>query len=92
MNDEKINQAGFTTHLTELRSRLLKSIIYLFVFFIICYFFAENIYSFLVKPYAQAVKDDDVNRRCIINHGYLKLDLILKPEELIIDPLTVPYN
>ena len=65
MSDEKTNQASFVEHLTELRSRLLKSVIYLFIFFVISYFFAENIYSFLVEPYAQAVKDDDVSRRLI---------------------------
>ena len=65
MNDENINQSSFIGHLTELRSRLVKSIIYLFIFFIICYFFAEDIYSFLVVPYAEAVKDDGVNRRLI---------------------------
>ena len=65
MNDENINQGSFIGHLTELRSRLVKSIIYLFIFFIICYFFAEDIYSFLVQPYADAVKDDEVNRRLI---------------------------
>ena len=65
MNDENINQSSFIGHLTELRSRLVKSIIYLFIFFIICYFFAEDIYSFLVAPYAEAVKDDEVNRRLI---------------------------
>ena len=65
MNDEKINQTSFVEHLTELRSRLVKSFIYLFIFFVICYFFAENIYSFLVKPYAEAVKDDEINRRLI---------------------------
>ena len=56
MNEGKYKQASFIEHLTELRSRLVKSIIYLFVFFIVCYFFAENIYSFLVSPYAEAVK------------------------------------
>jgi len=65
MSDEKINQSTFVEHLVELRSRLLKSIIYLFTFFIICYFFAENIYAFLVEPYAEAVKDDGLNRRLI---------------------------
>ena len=58
MNDEKIKQASFIEHLTELRSRLLKSIVYLFIFFVISYIFAENIYGFLVEPYAEAVKDD----------------------------------
>ena len=65
MNDEKVNQTSFVGHLTELRSRLVKSIIYLFIFFVICYFFSENIYSFLVEPYAEAVRDDGVNRRLI---------------------------
>ena len=65
MNDEKTKQGSFVEHLAELRSRLVKSFIYLLVFFIICYFFAENIYSFLVEPYAEAVKDDGTNRRLI---------------------------
>ena len=65
MNDKKTKQSSFVEHLTELRSRLVKSIVYLFIFFIVCYFFAENIYSFLVAPYAEAVKDDEVNRRMI---------------------------
>ena len=65
MNDEKVKQTSFIGHLTELRSRLVKSFIYLFIFFVICYFFAENIYAFLVEPYAEAVKDDEINRRLI---------------------------
>jgi len=65
MYDEKNTQSSFVEHLTELRSRLVKCIIYLFVFFVLCYFFAENIYSFLLAPYADAVKDDDANRRMI---------------------------
>ena len=65
MSDENNKKTSFVGHLTELRSRLIKSIVYLFVFFIVCYFFAENIYAFLVEPYANAVKDDEVNRRLI---------------------------
>jgi len=65
MNDENIKQGSFVEHLTELRSRLLKSFLYLFIFFIICYFFSENIYAFLVEPYAEAVRHDNQNRRLI---------------------------
>jgi len=65
MNDDNKKQSSFIEHLTELRSRLIKSIFYLFIFFIICYFFAEDIYNFLLSPYADAVKDDDSNRRMI---------------------------
>ena len=65
MTDDNTKQASFIDHLIELRSRLFKSIIYLFIFFIICYFFSENIYSFLVQPYANAVEGDENNRRLI---------------------------
>jgi sec-independent protein translocase protein TatC len=61
-NDKEV---GFVSHLTELRKRLINSFIFLFVFFIICYFFSEYIYGFLVDPYAQAVKDDGSERRLI---------------------------
>ena len=65
MNEDEVKQGSFIEHLAELRSRLVKSITYLFIFFIICYFFAENIYRFLVEPYADAVRGDDLNRRLI---------------------------
>tara|TARA_Y100001958_G_C21184271_1_gene513621 strand:+ start:215 stop:979 length:765 start_codon:yes stop_codon:yes gene_type:complete len=56
---------SFTSHFIELRSRLLNSLIFIFVIFIISYFFAEHIYNFLVEPYASAVRDDEVERRLI---------------------------
>jgi len=65
MKDESEKKSSFVEHLTELRSRLIRSVVYLFLFFVVCYIFAENIYSFLVEPYAQAVKEDGLNRRMI---------------------------
>ena len=62
-NDEK--DTGFISHLAELRKRLIHSFIFLIIFFVGCYFFAEHIYGFLVEPYAKAVKDDETNRRLI---------------------------
>ena len=56
---------SFTSHFTELRSRLIKSIIFILLIFIISYTFSEHIYSFLVDPYANAVKDDQASRRLI---------------------------
>ena len=61
-NEEKI---GFISHLTELRKRLIHCLIFLFSLFAICYFFSEYIYGFLVNPYAEAVKNDDIGRRLI---------------------------
>ena len=59
------NEGGFISHLTELRKRLIHSFIFLFAFFIGCYFFSEYLYGFLVEPYAQAVKDSGNDRRLI---------------------------
>jgi len=59
------SEIGFISHLAELRKRLIHSFIFLFAFFVICYFFSEYIYGFLVEPYAQAVKDDGSQRRLI---------------------------
>ena len=56
---------SFASHFIELRSRLIKSLIFIFVIFVISYTFAEHIYSFLVNPYAEAVKDDPISRRLI---------------------------
>ena len=56
---------SFTSHFVELRSRLIKSIVFILVIFIISYTFADQIYNFLVEPYANAVKDDPVSRRLI---------------------------
>ena len=56
---------SFVSHFIELRSRLLNSLIFIFIVFIISYFFAEQIYNFLVEPYANAVKDDEISRRLI---------------------------
>ena len=56
---------SFTSHFIELRSRLIKSIVFILIIFIASYTFAEQIYSFLVEPYANAVKDDQISRRLI---------------------------
>ena len=59
------NDSGFISHLAELRKRLINSFIFMIIFFIACYFFAEHLYGFLVEPFAKAVKDDGSDRRLI---------------------------
>ena len=56
---------NFISHLAELRKRLIHSFIFLILFFVGCYIYAENLYGFLVEPFAAAVKNDDTNRRLI---------------------------
>ena len=65
MSNKQVNQNTFVSHLTELRSRLLKSFIFLIITFIICYFFSEEIYRFLVKPYSDVILENNLDRRLI---------------------------
>ncbi len=58
-------EGSFVSHLTELRKRLIHSLIFIFIIFVVGYIFAENIYNFLVEPYAKAVRDDGIDRRLI---------------------------
>ncbi len=59
------NKNSFTSHFVELRSRLIKSLIFIVVIFVVSYTFAEQIYNFLVEPYSNAVKNDQIPRRLI---------------------------
>jgi len=61
----KNNSSSFVSHLTELRSRLVKSFIFLIVLFIVSYIFSTEIYRFLVQPYTEAVLSENLQRRLI---------------------------
>ena len=66
MNEKNTNPStSFISHLSELRSRLLRSSAFFLIAFVISYIFAENIYSYLVKPYSNAVIENELNRRLI---------------------------
>ena len=54
-NNQNETSGSFVGHLTELRSRLIKSFIFLIFIFLICYFFSAEIYRFLVQPYSDVV-------------------------------------
>lgn len=59
------SQMPLMDHLIELRTRLLHSAIAVIVLFFISYYFAENIYSFLVAPLADVLEDMGGQRRLI---------------------------
>jgi len=59
------SKAPLLDHLIELRQRLLKSFISLIVLFFVSYYFAENIYAFLVRPLADILTEMGGNRRLI---------------------------
>lgn len=67
MNEDALmdqKKAPLIAHFVELRNRLMLSVGVLLVLFIICYYFAEPIYSFLVTPLAH-IYEGEANRRLI---------------------------
>lgn len=53
---------GFTTHLVELRRRLLWVFVAMGLGTALCFVFVESIYGFLVQPLADAMGQDGTNR------------------------------
>ena len=53
-DDIEASKAPLIEHLIELRQRLLRAVIAIFVAFIICFYFADEIFNLLIVPYEQA--------------------------------------
>ena len=52
-------ELSLTEHLTELRGRIIKSLLFLILGFVVCYFFSKDILSIIgqpIKPYLTATK------------------------------------
>ena len=65
------SKAPLLDHLVELRDRIIKSVVAFFIAFLFCYFFANDIYSFLVQPLADAMQGQ-LNRHLIYTALYEK--------------------
>ena len=64
-DNQNDNTGSFVGHLTELRSRLIKSFIFFIFIFLICWFFSVDIYRFLVQPYSDVLLSNELDRRLI---------------------------
>ena len=53
MSDEKFEEMSLIEHLTELRKRLLWSFLYILIIFVICFYFADELFAFLAHPLVQ---------------------------------------
>ena len=59
LNDIDESQAPLLDHLIELRTRLLRAIMALTAAFAVCFFFADEIFGFLVRPLTAAFPDGE---------------------------------
>ena len=50
MPEEKFEEMSLIGHLTELRKRLLWSFLYILIIFVICFYYADELFSFLAYP------------------------------------------
>ncbi len=63
------SKAPLLEHLVELRGRIIRSLLVFFAAFLLCYFFAKDIYGFLVQPLADALAGQP-NRHMIFTALY----------------------
>ncbi|MGH6947946.1 MAG: twin-arginine translocase subunit TatC [Kiloniellales bacterium] len=57
------NKMPLLDHLVELRKRLIYSVLALFVTFLVCFYFAEQLFAFLSAPLGDAMEAHDVTDR-----------------------------
>jgi sec-independent protein translocase protein TatC len=57
-NEEELGgQMSFLDHLDELRRRLIRSVVFVFLAMTVCWFFSDRIYSFLAVPVERALAE-----------------------------------
>ena len=57
-DDIEASKAPLIEHLIELRQRLMRAILAIFLAFIVCFYFADQIFNLLIIPYEQAAGAD----------------------------------
>src|SRR3989454_4873497 len=66
--DEELGgQMSFLEHLDELRTRLIRSMIFVFAAAFLCWFVSDRIYNFLARPVQRALAEAQQQRRVTIS-------------------------
>jgi len=53
-DDIEASKAPLMEHLIELRARLMRAIVAIFIAFLVCFYFASDIFNLLIVPYERA--------------------------------------
>jgi len=67
------SRAPLLSHLIELRRRVIVSIAAIFIAFIICFIFSQQLYDLLTVPYIDAVKARNAGESAVLNYKPLEL-------------------
>src|SRR6266853_3469835 len=68
-DDELGGQMSFLEHLDELRKRLIRSIVFVFIAAMCCWFVHRPIYNFLARPVQTALVEAQETRRVVTING-----------------------
>jgi sec-independent protein translocase protein TatC len=71
-------QMSFFEHLEELRQRLIRAILSLFVAFGICFYFSDYIYGFLAKPLTDTLKSLNLPDKLVYTNPIDPFNLYIK--------------
>ena len=82
VDEIEASKAPLMDHLIELRSRLVRSLVAVVIAFLVCFYFAKNIYNVLVYPY------DWVIRRMT---GKAAVMIFTAPQEFFITQIKVAF-
>jgi len=58
MTNQEFKEMSLIDHITELRKRLLWSFVYIIIIFIVCFYFASDLFYFLAKPLVILLQTD----------------------------------
>ena len=58
MTNQEFKEMSLIDHLTELRKRLLWSFVYIIIIFIVCFYYATDLFYFLAKPLVNLLQTD----------------------------------
>ena len=59
MSNHQFEEMSLIEHITELRKRLLWSFVYIIIIFVICFIFADELFSFLAWPLVKLLDTDN---------------------------------
>jgi sec-independent protein translocase protein TatC len=91
--EEQINgkQMSFFEHLEELRQRLIRSILAIFIAFGVCFYFSDHIYGYLAKPLTDTLRSLHMSDKLVYTNPIDPFNLYIKLSAVVGLFLASPY-